>query len=408
VANIFVLPIDGGSPRQLTYLNSMNRGPVWSPDGHTIAFVSTEGGTPKVWQVPAGGGVPREFSSTNVSSGTFALEWAPGSNILYQHPTHRNFSILNPATHTEVPLLHNEKAGWIFGPRYSPDGKDIVAFWNRGAHPGIYVLTLQGSLVNNERPHRLVAGKPAFGTGYIAQSANAAPFRGKEFKLTAHVKTAVTGEGNAGQCWVRVDRSNKQRGFFENMDSRPIVSASWGKFEIAGKVDPDAERIVFGCFLSGVGELWVDEMALFFKDNANTWAPIAIKNPGFEADAVGGQPSGWGASSPGYTYQVRSENPFGGRKSLLISAIPVSPNVYSPVAWSADGKSIFAFDPAKNEIVTVPATAGIATPHVKLSAADGQLVGDVTITPDGRRVVYTVAESRSDVWIVENFDPSVH
>ena len=315
-----------------------------------------------------------------------------------------NFSILNPGSRTEVPLLHNEKAGWIFQPRYSPEGKEIVASWNRG-ELGVYVLTLQGSLVNNERPHRLVAGKPPFGFGTIGQSANAAPYRGKEFKLTAHVKTALTGEGNAGQCWTRVDRSNKQRGFFENMDSRPIVSASWGRFEIAGKIDSDAELIVFGCGLKGLGEIWVDQLQLLFKDSANAWMPIEIKNPGFESDGIGGPPSAWGASSPGYTYHVRSEDPFSGQKSLRISAIPVSPNPYSPVAWSADGKSIFAFDREKNEIVTVPATAGIATSHVKLT--DGQMVGDITITPDGRRVVYTVEERRSDIWIVENFDPSV-
>ena len=90
----------------------------------------------------------------------------------------------------------------------------------------------------------------------------------------------------------------------------------------------------------------------------------------------------------------------------MISKTSLSPTPYLPIGWSADGKSIFALDRAQNEIVTVPAAGGLATSHTKL-AVQTHGVGEVTITPDGRRVVYTLVESRSDVWIVENFDPSV-
>jgi hypothetical protein len=33
-------------------------------------------------------------------------------------------------------------------------------------------------------------------------------------------------------------------------------------------------------------------------------------------------------------------------------------------------------------------------------------IGGVSMTPDGRRFVYTVYSSRSDVWVVDNFDGS--
>jgi hypothetical protein len=33
-------------------------------------------------------------------------------------------------------------------------------------------------------------------------------------------------------------------------------------------------------------------------------------------------------------------------------------------------------------------------------------IGSVSATPDGRRFVCTVYSSRSDVWVVDDFDPS--
>jgi eukaryotic-like serine/threonine-protein kinase len=406
VTNIFVLPIDGGSPQQLTFLKSQNHGPVWSPTGKTIAFASTEGGTAKVWQVPASGGTPETFSSTRVSPDTFTLEWAPGADILYHRPGNRNFSILNPFTGAEVPLLRDEKLGWFFSPRYSPDGKEIAALWNQGDRLGVYVMTLQGPLLNDERPYRLVAGKPGFGTfGTIAQRVDVARYRGKDFKLTFQGKTAAGG-GVGAQCRLREDRSRGQTGFFDNMSFRPIVSPAWAMYETAGKIDADAEQILFECFLKGAGELWLDEMQLFFKDDGDAWTPIEIANPGFEDDAIGRQPTGWRASSPEYMYQVRSEDPFKGRKSLRIYSIPVSPDAYWPIGWSTDGSSIFAIDNQKNEIVTIPARGGIATSFSRLGSQDRRL-REATMTPDGQRMVYTASEIRSDVWIAENFDPSV-
>jgi Tol biopolymer transport system component len=81
-SNIFVLPLDDGSPQQITFFKSQNKSPVWSPDGMSIAFGSNEGGSAKVWQVPASGGTPRSFARTNLSPSTYKLTWAPGRKHL--------------------------------------------------------------------------------------------------------------------------------------------------------------------------------------------------------------------------------------------------------------------------------------------------------------------------------------
>src|SRR5262249_52268438 len=97
-ANVFVIPIEGGTPRQITFLNSWNLHTVWSPDGGTIAFGSTEGGQQRVWQVSATGGTPRVFENTRLSLHPFSVSWAPSRHLVYQEPGNRNFQVLNPIT----------------------------------------------------------------------------------------------------------------------------------------------------------------------------------------------------------------------------------------------------------------------------------------------------------------------
>ena len=76
--------------------------------------------------------------------------------------------------------------------------------------------------------------------GILLQSIDATPYRGKLLRYRAAVR--VSDRGRAG-LWLRVDRANRQFGFFDNMSNRPIVQPDWQHFEINGFVHRDAERI---------------------------------------------------------------------------------------------------------------------------------------------------------------------
>ena len=52
VAQIYVVPIGGGAPRQLTHETQASSSPRWSPDGSKIAFVHDD----QIWTMDAGGG----------------------------------------------------------------------------------------------------------------------------------------------------------------------------------------------------------------------------------------------------------------------------------------------------------------------------------------------------------------
>ena len=38
--------------------------------------------------------------------------------------------------------MKDESVGWIFAPRYSPDGRSVAVYWNHRAGPGIWIITL--------------------------------------------------------------------------------------------------------------------------------------------------------------------------------------------------------------------------------------------------------------------------
>jgi serine/threonine protein kinase len=166
--NIYKMTIDGGPAIQLTFSNASNGCPSWSPDGKQIAFVSNEGGSVKVWTIESDGSSPQPIDSTRLSS-NYVLTWFPGRKILYQEPTARNLKILDPETGEEESLIQDDSVGWVFSPRYSPDGKTIAVWWNRSDNRmdrGLWVISL------SDRSATLIARGNAYPIGWSPDGAS--------------------------------------------------------------------------------------------------------------------------------------------------------------------------------------------------------------------------------------------
>jgi Tol biopolymer transport system component len=145
-SNLFVLPITGGPTQQVTFLSNA-QAPAWSPDGKELAFDSMEDGTPRISIVSAAGGPARTFAKTlpgtpDRSSVGSPIAWSPDRTILYQRPGNKNFHALDPVSEQETPLVKDESVGWIFAPRYSPDGRSVAVYWNHRLGSGIWIITL--------------------------------------------------------------------------------------------------------------------------------------------------------------------------------------------------------------------------------------------------------------------------
>ncbi|HLJ60854.1 MAG TPA: S9 family peptidase [bacterium] len=81
-SHLWVAPVSGDAPWQLTTAAARDAGPRWSPDGGCVAFLSDRGGPKQLWVIAAGGGEARPLTSGALSPSEFA--WAPdGRSIAF-------------------------------------------------------------------------------------------------------------------------------------------------------------------------------------------------------------------------------------------------------------------------------------------------------------------------------------
>jgi dipeptidyl aminopeptidase/acylaminoacyl peptidase len=66
---IYVVPVDGGLPRQVTREGTDNERPRWSPDSRQIYFVSDRGGSSQVWCMDADGSHARQITRFATEAG---------------------------------------------------------------------------------------------------------------------------------------------------------------------------------------------------------------------------------------------------------------------------------------------------------------------------------------------------
>src|SRR6266853_1414979 len=75
ITRIWLAEVASGSARQLTAGPGSDRQPRWSPDGRTLAFVSTRGNGAQLWVLPVAGGEARRL--TSLADGVFDPVWLP-------------------------------------------------------------------------------------------------------------------------------------------------------------------------------------------------------------------------------------------------------------------------------------------------------------------------------------------
>lgn len=133
--DLWRVPVTGGAARRLTWHPARDRQPKVSPDGRRIAFVSDRAGTDQVFVVPLGGGRPEQV--TLHSEGFRLYDWFPEGDALLvrarlDHDWHRTERFfrrpLDPEAGLELLFDGYGNAGTL-----SPDGRRL-AFVREGVN----------------------------------------------------------------------------------------------------------------------------------------------------------------------------------------------------------------------------------------------------------------------------------
>jgi len=79
---IYVVPLSGGAPRQITHEGSSNTNPRWSPDSKMIYFVSNRSGSSQIWSMDASGGSARQLTSLSTEADGVLVS-PDGKNLVF-------------------------------------------------------------------------------------------------------------------------------------------------------------------------------------------------------------------------------------------------------------------------------------------------------------------------------------
>jgi dipeptidyl aminopeptidase/acylaminoacyl peptidase len=78
-SNLWIVATSGGTPVQLTR-SGRDSSPAWSPDGKTLAFLSSRGGDSQVYLLAIDGGEPRPL--THLSTAADIVKWSPDGKTI--------------------------------------------------------------------------------------------------------------------------------------------------------------------------------------------------------------------------------------------------------------------------------------------------------------------------------------
>jgi tricorn protease len=141
---IWTVPATGGSARQTTTSAAADGQPAFSPDGAQLAFVSSRSGSEQVYVMPSQGGIPKQI--TFHTAGYTLHGWYPdGRSVLtsgrrdhsHDFRAAQRFFRVHTDERTAEEMLFDDYGA---SPAISPDGKKLLftregpAWWRKGYH----------------------------------------------------------------------------------------------------------------------------------------------------------------------------------------------------------------------------------------------------------------------------------
>jgi len=373
VEDIYLMRVDGGEPKRLTFDNRDIRDLDWTADGREIVFISNREGDMGLWRVSASGGAPeRVVTAVGYDIARLSLS-RQGNRLAYsQHFVDTNIWRVELAgTQRKVAppptiLISSSKAD--SGPQYAQDGKRIAFRSDRSGSLEIWACEADGSnpvqLTNFNGPQ---AGSPCWSPD------------GRQIAFDARP------EGNPDIFVINVEGGRTRR---LTDDPAEEIAPSWSK---------DGQWIYFESNRGGSTQIW------------------RMPAQGGEAQQVtrGGGSIAHGSLDGKFLYFTRGRNVAGiwrvpvdgGEETLVLDTdkagdwsawTVVEQGIYFLTAEQLARPAIEFFGFATGKVTEVTA---LAKPFRPWTNPEG-----LSVSADGRWILYT-QEDRADmdIMLVENF-----
>ncbi|HEV2668787.1 MAG TPA: hypothetical protein VG324_27970, partial [Blastocatellia bacterium] len=217
--NIWLMPLDGGRPEQVTRDGANNRNPCWHPDGRRLIYTSVRDGRRQIMLADPGAGSVTSLTARDF--GDAVADISPNGSQLLCFGYRNESDLFAIATETGAEKQLTDDLGVEFWPSVSPRG-DTIAFQSipgeRFDWVPIKALLLTKSLITAEPPGLLA--KDAFGAEWSPNGETLAFLRkagqsrslftapasgGVEREL---VSTGVTYAGRTGMTFDRLQSAD--------------------------------------------------------------------------------------------------------------------------------------------------------------------------------------------------------
>lgn len=138
---LYVMSLDGGDVRQVTFNQTINLSPSWGPN-HSLLFTSYHRGNPDLYRLESTGAVTRLASARGLNLGG---EYSPdGSRIALSTEDRGNPDIVLIDPSGQMTGRVTDSFAIDVSPTWSPDGRSLAFCSNRAGGPQIYVAGVGG------------------------------------------------------------------------------------------------------------------------------------------------------------------------------------------------------------------------------------------------------------------------
>ncbi len=372
--DLWVVPAEGGKPRQLTKDGEADFEPAWSADGRWVYFTSMRGQTTAIWRVPVGGGAPERVTMGSGPERQPSLSM-DGAKLVYStFNLNSNLVVRDAQTGREVEFGGERRELY---PSFAPDGSAVVYVSDQvKSPPDLWIQPLAAD------------GSPG----------------GAARRLTDHPGTAAYPSYSPDGRWIAYHRSLQGRRdiwIVPAAGGPPVQFTSDAAVDIHPAWSPDGRRIAFVSERGGRSRIWVAPVAdgrPAGPARPLTDGPLSHDQPAWSPDAATIAFVATDAAGTNEVWIVDATAGGPGRQLTHGAGADV-------VAWSAGPGQLLisgTWGSGRLQLMRVDAATGRAVAEGPPDPFGAQAdAGDFAVSRDGRLLVIVRHAAKGDIWMLD-------